>query len=59
MCGIGDELASHSLLFLDLASHAVERCREGSDLVGTAGSHANAVIALSDELRGLADLAER
>src|SRR5207244_8189432 len=58
MCGVGDELASHSLLLLDLAGHAVERCSEGSDLVGTAGSHANAVIILSAELRGLADLAE-
>ena len=57
--GVGDELASHSFLLLDLAGHAVERCREGADLLRTARSHANGVITLSDELRGIANFAER
>ena len=56
---VGDELASHSLLLLDLAGHAIERGREGTDLVGPARSHANGVIALGDELRRVADLSER
>ena len=54
--GIGDELAPHPLLFLDLAGHAVERRGEGADLLGSARSHAHGMVALRDQLRGVADL---
>ena len=53
---VGDELAAHALLLLDLAGHSIERVRERTDLVGPSRAHAHGVIALRDELRGLADL---
>src|SRR6266568_5436526 len=56
---VGDELAAHALLLLDLAGHAIERVRERPDLFGPARAHSDGVIALRDELRGLTDLAKR
>src|SRR3989442_8909046 len=56
---IGDELATHPLLFLERGRHLVERVGQADDLVRTTPRDPGSVVAARDLPGGRADVLER